>query len=84
MGTHTKSIQNVNRILQRMRYCGGTFSGKKSIVCMEEIEVLGHVRGRLSLWKNNPEAKSITSWGLTQLHYSRYTYKHVPTMRTAG
>ena len=38
-------VQNVNRILQRMKYCGGTFSGKKSIVCVEEIEVVGHKCG---------------------------------------
>ena len=35
-------MTNVNRILQRMKYCGGTFSGKKTIVCAEAIEVLGH------------------------------------------
>ena len=35
-------MHNVNRILQRMKYCGGTFSGKKTIVCAESIEVLGH------------------------------------------
>ena len=35
-------MNNVNRILQRMKYCGGTFSGKKTVVCAESIEVLGH------------------------------------------
>jgi len=35
-------IQNVNRILQRMKYCGGTFSGKKTLICAEAIEVVGH------------------------------------------
>jgi hypothetical protein len=35
-------MNNVNRILQRMKYCGGTFSGKKTVVCAEAIEVLGH------------------------------------------
>ena len=35
-------MQNVNRVLQRMKYCGGTFSGKKTVVCAESIEVLGH------------------------------------------
>ena len=35
-------MQNVNRILQRMKYCGGTFSGKKTKICAESIEVLGH------------------------------------------
>ena len=35
-------MQNVNRIVQHMKYCGGTFSGKKTIVCTDSIEVLGH------------------------------------------
>jgi hypothetical protein len=35
-------MQNMNRILQRMKYCGGTFSGKKTLVCAASIEVLGH------------------------------------------
>ena len=35
-------MNNVNRILERMKYCGGTFSGKKTIVCAGSIEILGH------------------------------------------
>lgn len=35
-------MQNVNRILQRMKYCGGTFLGKKTVMCSEAILVLGH------------------------------------------
>lgn len=35
-------INNANRILQRMKYCGGTFSGKKTVICAESIQVLGH------------------------------------------
>jgi len=35
-------VANVNRVLQRMKYCGGTFSGKKTVICAESIEVLGH------------------------------------------
>ena len=38
-------VNNANRILQRMKYCGGTFSGKKTIICAEEIQVLGHLCG---------------------------------------
>ena len=38
-------IQNINRVLQRMKYCEGTFSGKKTLVCASEIEVLGHMCG---------------------------------------
>ena len=36
-------MQAVNRIVQRMKYAGGTFSGYKSILCAEEITVVGHV-----------------------------------------
>ncbi|KNZ77665.1 hypothetical protein J132_04484 [Termitomyces sp. J132] len=35
-------LQNVNRVLQRIKYAGGTFSGKKSVVCADEIVVVGH------------------------------------------
>lgn len=38
-------VNNANRILQRMKYCGGTFSGKKTIICADEIQVLGHLCG---------------------------------------
>ena len=33
----------MNRVVQRMKYCGGTFSGKKSIICAEEFVVVGHL-----------------------------------------
>ena len=36
-------FQNLNRIVQRMKYSGGTFSGKKSLLCAREIIVVGHV-----------------------------------------
>ena len=35
-------FQNLNRIVQRMKYCGGTFSGPKLFLCIPEIIVLGH------------------------------------------
>ena len=35
-------FQNVNRVVQRMKYCGGTFSGYKTVLCAEEITVVGH------------------------------------------
>lgn len=43
-------FQDLNRICQRMKYSGGTFSGFKSYLCAEEISVLGHrctINGRL-------------------------------------
>ncbi|KAJ3499308.1 hypothetical protein NLJ89_g10112 [Agrocybe chaxingu] len=56
-------FQNLNRIVQRMKYCGGTFSGLKSVLCAPEITVLGHrctYQGRL------PDLKRvavISNWG---------------------
>ena len=56
-------FEDVNRVIQRMKYCGGTFSGKKSIICAEEFTVVGHLcsyEGR----KPNPErVGEITRWG---------------------
>ena len=56
-------MQAVNRIVQRMKYSGGTFSGYKSILCADEITVVGHVctyegrrPGKDKLW-------TIANWG---------------------
>jgi hypothetical protein len=35
-------FQNLNRMVQRMTYCGGTFSGPKLFLCVSELIVLGH------------------------------------------
>jgi hypothetical protein len=35
-------FQDLNRVVQRMKYSGGTFSGYKSFLCASEITVLGH------------------------------------------
>ena len=35
-------FQNLNQVVQRMKYCGGTFSGPKTTLCAEEIVVVGH------------------------------------------
>ena len=35
-------FQNMNRVVQRMKYCGGTFSGYKATLCASEITVVGH------------------------------------------
>jgi RNase H-like domain found in reverse transcriptase len=43
-------FQNVNRVVQRMKYSGGTFSGFKAILCAQEFNVVGHrctPRGRI-------------------------------------
>jgi hypothetical protein len=33
---------NINYVIQWMRYCGGTFSGVKLVLCVEKFWVLGH------------------------------------------
>ena len=35
-------FQNLNRVVQQMKYCGGTFSGPKTTLCAAEIMVVGH------------------------------------------
>jgi len=55
-------VQNVNRILQRMKYSGGTFSGKKSLVCTEEIEVLGHTCGFEGQIPSEDKIGAIMNW----------------------
>ena len=56
-------FQDLNRIVQRMKYSGGTFSGFKSILCAREIMVLGHrctPEGRLP---DDIKVKAIVNWG---------------------
>ena len=56
-------LHNVNRVLQRIKYAGGTFSGKKSVVCADEIVVVGH---RCSYEGQKPETKRLAvvmGWG---------------------
>ena len=56
-------IQDVNRVIQRMKYCGGTFSGKKTCLCQPEFTVVGHrvsYEGR----KPTPDRVGVISrWG---------------------
>jgi len=35
-------FQGLNRVVQRIKYSGGTFSGHKSVLCAEEITAVGH------------------------------------------
>ena len=56
-------VQDVNRVIQRMKYCGGTFSGKKTCLCRDEFTVVGHMvsyEGR----KPTPDRVGVISrWG---------------------
>ncbi len=56
----------MNRVVQRMKYCGGTFSGPKTFLCVEEMMVVGHLctyEGR----KIEPDRAGVIShWGPCQ------------------
>jgi len=56
-------FQDLNRIVQRMKYSGGTFSGTKTTLCAAEITVLGHrctFNGRLP---DDSRVAKIINWG---------------------
>jgi len=36
-------LENAIRVVHRMKYAGGTFSGFKSVICVAEITVVGHL-----------------------------------------
>jgi len=56
-------FQNLNRIVQRMKYCGGTFSGIKLALCVEEITVVGHVCGYQGRVPDKTKVAVIQNWG---------------------
>ena len=56
-------FQDLNRIVQRMKYSGGTFSGLKTTLCAQEITILGHrctMEGRLP---DQSRVAKIVNWG---------------------
>ena len=56
-------FQGLNRVVQRMKYCHGTFSGYKATLCAEEITVVGHrctINGRLP---DESRVAKIVNWG---------------------
>jgi hypothetical protein len=59
-------FENLNRVVQRMKYCGGMFSGPKLYLCVPEIFVLGHrctPEGRLP---DKSRVSAIRKWGPCQ------------------
>ena len=56
-------FQDLNRVVQRMKYSGGTFSGVKTYLASAEITVLGH---RCTIDERLPDQsriEKITNWG---------------------
>ena len=56
-------FQGLNRVVQRMKYCHGTFSGYKAILCAPEMTVVGHrctYEGRLP---ETARVDKVANWG---------------------
>jgi hypothetical protein len=56
-------FQGLNRIIQHTKYCGGTFSGPKTVLCTEEIMVVGHRCTLLGRLPDTSRVDKIAKWG---------------------
>ena len=65
-------FQDLNRVVQQMKYSGGTFSGYKSILYAPEITVLGHCCTAKGHLLGQDRLAKIVNWGpckdLTDVH----------------
>src|SRR5215510_3035611 len=55
-------FHNLNRIIQCMKYCGGTFSGPNAILCACETLVLGHHCTPEGQLPDQSRIDTITKW----------------------
>ena len=65
-GTHRfiwEHFQNLNRIVQWMKYCGGIFLGKKSLLCTHKITVVGHVCTPEGHVPDPTKVDKVANWG---------------------
>src|ERR1700677_268558 len=53
----------MNRIVQHMKYCGGTFSGPKLFLCVPEIIVLGYRCTHEGRLPDESRVIAIRKWG---------------------
>ena len=56
-------FQDLNRICQRMKYSGGTYSGFKTLLCVPEFDIIGYrctIDGRLP---DKTRVSKIINWG---------------------
>jgi hypothetical protein len=56
-------FQGLNRVIQRTKYCGGTFSSPKTVLCAEEIMVVGHRCTPLGHLPDTSHVDKIAKWG---------------------
>src|SRR6201996_5661749 len=56
-------FQNMNRVVQRIKYCHGTLSGSKSVVCADEFHVVGHLCSYNGRKPDTDRVGVILRWG---------------------
>ena len=56
-------FQGLNHVVQQTKYCGGTFSSPKTVLCAEEIIVVGHHCTLLGRLPNTSHVDKIAKWG---------------------
>ena len=56
-------LQGLNHIVQRTKYCSGTYSGPKTVLCAEEITVVGHRCTPHSRLPDPSRVDKIANWG---------------------
>jgi hypothetical protein len=56
-------FQGLNRVVQRTKYCGGTYSGFKTVLCAEEITVVGHRCTPCGRLPDPSRVDKIVKWG---------------------
>jgi hypothetical protein len=56
-------FQDLNRVVQQMKYSGRTFSSYKTILCALEITILGHRCTREGQLLDQSCVSSIVNWG---------------------
>ena len=65
-------FRNLNHIAQHMKHCGGTFSGKKSILCTHDVTIVGHLCTPNGHIPDSAIVNKIIKWGpcadLSEVH----------------
>jgi hypothetical protein len=59
-------FENLNRVVQRMKYCSGSFSSPKLFLCVPEIFVLDHRCTPEGQLPDESRVSVIRKWGLCQ------------------
>jgi hypothetical protein len=55
-------LQNVNRVIQRVKHAGGTFSGHKTLVCVKSAIIVGHKCTSEGCLPDDSQVQKIVDW----------------------